>query len=262
MPTTLRLQFEGVSLWMDRGTHIDVLFPDATLANLDAHTVTTETKGTKAIIDRTVLDFRATFDVIGGQSANLPASGLLRVDVPEDAPAAQRDAAFDTRHTLAAVRLPMGGVTSLRGDIDGPFEYDGRANVRVGYGALWDCMIAKPTSPIVAEVFDQETATLRERRDFGTALTNPLKPLIVFKSLSQWDRDNPYHEIEPDEVVEDFDAVGVLSRGKNSPPLPTLTFRGGTGQSHATSGPSAAASTLVLVNVYRPCPPGYGNPGW
>jgi hypothetical protein len=262
MPTTLRLQFEGVSLWMDRGKYIDVLFPDATLANLDAHTVTTETKGTKAIIDRTVLDFRATINVVGGQSANLPTSGLLRVDVPEDAPAARADAAFDVTHTLAAVRLPIGGVTSLRGEVDGPFEYEGRTDVRVGYGALWDCEITDPAAPIFAEVFDQEAATFRERRDFGTALPDPLKPLIVFKSLSQWDRDNPYYEIQPDEVVEDFDAVGVLSRGKDSPPLPTLTFRGGTDQSHATSGPSAAVSTALVVNVYRPCPPGYGNPGW
>jgi hypothetical protein len=262
MPTTLRLQFQGVSLWMDRKTHIDVLFPDATRVNLDAHTVTTTIAAKETVIDRTVLDFRSTIPAAGRQSAGITISGLLRVAVAADAPAAKPDAAFDVTHTLAAVRLPIGGVTSLRGEVDGPFEYEERTDVRVGYGARWDCQITDPAASIFAEVFDQKTAVLLERRDFGPVPGDPADPLFIIKSLSQWDRDHPDATIEPGEVLEDFEALGVLSRGKNSPPFPKLTFLGGSGEADATGGPSASAGDGLTVTIRRPCAPGYGDPGW
>lgn len=137
---TLHLRVEGIALWMHRGTHLDVLFPDDTFARDDGrhHYVTVHEEGALqqaqgAAFPQAMLDFTAL--PFAEYTGPVTPVGGVPLTIEPGALATRPDAVRDGTGLIGGLRLPLGALSALNQPV-GPFMLDGR-ELYLSYGMGW-----------------------------------------------------------------------------------------------------------------------------
>ena len=253
-PYTLRLHFEGISLWVRRKGYFDVLFPNDREQGGAHHFVTYGPKtGDETKLGDQMVDF---VDPLAAKFApgsdNLDVPGWIGLKLSAGAPAENDKAIFSASDCIGGFRIPYGSISPLPSAFPpvGPFEYKGVEYGFLSHGMMW-------TGNFGGE--PQVTAQLKERKGgqtsalaIGTAATTAPELHYTVRCLSQEDRDDPNAIIEPNEQVSEFSFLGYLAEGKAFPLDETPQYLGGT----IHPGPSTVAPDF-FVAPRRPCPPAW-----
>lgn len=249
---TLSIQIEGLSLWIKRDTHIDVLFPDDRLAILAPkahHYVTLDGPGVSnevlvgECVDLTGLDIQAP------QLRLVSPLGWLPVDVEENSVANDPNAALLGTSTVATLRLPLGMISAISDEMYGPFAYGGQLVAVLDYGVVWTVKVAN-WHPLTAQWIDHATS-LREARPFGNVPATARLAQFRIRNLSANDRRSDT-EIQTGEALTETQFIGHLSRkfGLQLPVAPVYMGR----------SRSALESKAMNLRPTRPCPPTFARP--
>ena len=210
----ITIEVHGLSLWINRGDFIDVMFPDDKLEATDAnhHFVTLHEDGKKEFrFDGCLLDLAGIVKDPPPKTTLTEPMGWLPVNVAPKAAAADPRAAILGTHMVAALRLPKGAIESVSAESHGEFHVAG-GELELGYGIRWKVC---GTGGIQSE------ATLIPHRG-GPTKTMPLAishagdTTLIIKCLSKNDR-TVGTPIEVGDPLPETAYIGWLS---SDPPAP------------------------------------------
>jgi hypothetical protein len=253
---TLRVRVEGLSLWMNRTTHVDVLFPDDGFdrAHGEHHFVTVEgdVDGSVGVLNDlhgTTLDLRTTPSLVP-QRSPAPAVGMLPLTVEPGSIAAHPDAVLAGTHMVAGLRLPIGQFVSLGSEL-GPFTFAGDETLFLGYGATWMVSMFGPRDlQIGVHPFGEATSLQR----IGSTPPPTGDISLLVQCLSRRDRQR-LAKIAYGDALPEVACLGKLTRRDQQPLSEVPQY----------FGPSVPAPTVLKASPAvtlpdRPCPLGYGAP--
>jgi hypothetical protein len=248
---SLIIRFHGLSLWMKRKTHFDVLFPRAEMVPpLEKHDVKwgVDPHATQPLAD-VVLDL-THLGIVPYGTPSLAVPGVLPVAV-KGALAEQDDSAYEFKYCSAGMHLPYGFVSPLLEPFTGPFAYEGSENWYVSHGVEWrglfddaDKVIGRTRTVPRGAFQDLPLGSVN-------VLTKSLELVVVCASAS--DESGTAPTIKYGDFIEDFDAYSWLlsPAGAASPAkLRSPQYYGGEIYSMRLYG-----VTKFGYSVRRPCPP-------
>jgi hypothetical protein len=251
---TLRIEVHGLSLWINQGDHIDVLFPDDRQADPDHHFVTLEGPGrSTSTVSSETIDLRPLARTAAALMLDPEPLGWLPVDVEVGSPASMPNAATSGRNTIAALQLPNGRISALPDGMKGPFTYQGET-LQLSYGLAWTFTGTAEPSLIANWISHKDqtsrTEPLGQVDEAATAFT------YYVRCLSASDRAND-RAIQPEEQLAETQFVGHLSR-KDEKLLPDAPVYGG--QPIPPSARSAHGLLGLDTIPDKPCPPSFSRP--
>jgi hypothetical protein len=254
---SLIIKFRGLSLWLDRRTHFDVLFPRAELVPpVEQHFVAwTADLKVEHSMDRVVLDLTG-LPAIPDPKPSLDVPGVLAVEVKPDSLAHQPDAVFGFTYCTAGFRLPYGLVTPLLEPFTGPCAYNGSENVFVAHGVEWRGLCdgdAGVTGQLKQSAADPGQSQLLGIVDGGTKSLE-----LLVECRSQADMAGTAPDIRYGELIEDFPAYSWLLSPVNATKYARMRppqYLGG-----EFTPMHFRASMARRYTLRRPCPPVHGVP--
>ena len=278
---TLTVHVQGLSVWMNRGTHFDVMFPDDRLRRAAHHYVTISGGGyTDRLVDRTLLDFRSIPTLTSPWKPS-EVMGWLDLNIEAGSVASDPDAVLSGREMVAALRLPLGNITPMPGELVKGFSMGRVRGLALGYGVTWTgrCFGVQSTDVAWIEWDREPTVCVASLARAPNLLAR--QETFTVKCLSADDRAKPDAQIALQQELTEAKFLGHLSRAGALPlkawpkfdPLPPLPQFGETeveeahvakrlGRSARTSARGATGGSANSPASYpaKPCPPGGGAP--
>jgi hypothetical protein len=248
---TLAVVVEGLALWVNRGTHIDVLFPDDGLgADSERHHYVTwqqNAKGPEIPMQGKFLDLSGLGGSVGQTSLTLPL-GWLPISVEKGSVAEAADAPFVGTHMVASLRLPAGAIYSLDQGSLGSFTRSDGTPIELGYGLLWTMTVQRP------QKLDGELFTFKDPASvaFGLHDAGGATELRI-RCLSHYDRTTDDPIVVGDRLTE-TQFIGYLSSkgGTKLADVQTCVQVPKSANPFSNSG--------MPVRPSRPCPPSAAQP--
>jgi hypothetical protein len=248
---TLTVLVEGLSLWVNRGTHIDVLFPDDRLdaAAPKHHYVTWQQnrKGPEIPMPGRYLDLSMLGGNAGQTTLTLPL-GWLPLSVEKGSVAEAADAPFVGKHMVASLRLPPGAISSLDPKSHGSFVRSDGSPIDLGYGVQWTMTVQRPNS-LDGKLypFQDHTAVAFGLHESGGATE------LRIRCLSEYDRTTNDPILVGDKLTE-TQFIGHLSTKAGTKLTDVQTCV------QVPMVPNPFSTLGLGTRPNRPCPPGAGQP--
>lgn len=251
----LTMEVHGISLWINRGDCIDVMFPHDRMkdSDFDHHFVTLHASALpEHRFDGSLLDMGSIIDQTS-QTTAAPNVGWLPVVVAASAPAHDRDAARRGTNMVAALRLPAGAVESIDASKHGKFTVSGSTHeIELGYGIRWTLCGNGDIQSEAALISHANGSVSNAKLGIKpTGATN-----LIIKCLSMRDRTTKV----PIDVGDDLAETQVIGWLSNNPTSPLASAP------RCTQPPPPGAQfysyghTPISTRPDRPCPPGVRLP--
>ena len=247
MLVSLRIRFVGLSLWVARDGHAEVLFPVHGEGN-ESHVTTLVTAsgspfGEVSLAGR-ILDLTG-LDAVDGRRMPLRTSGLLEIRPASAAPVKDPRVINDPRLVTAAMQLPYGTVSPLEMPLEGPFSYDGRRDVYVSHGVVWSAPIrVADGAPVTGRVRTLVDNGSPADIDLGIADAGSRRLELYVSCVSDADRQDISGGLKNGQPIADFRAYEPLIGATLSPPI----FDG-------VSQHKTLSLLAPLETVHKLCPP-------
>lgn len=223
----LEITIRGLSLWVPRGTFVDVLFPATRGLSIEIHDVKVSLGNGSGnaggrrnfLLNQQVLDLR-DLDPVQRTPVPLATAGFPGIPLPTDAPAAIEGVIFEDALCMAGLRLPYGTMSQHHMPLEGPFLYRGDSNTYLGHGVIWSCAYPAGTT-FEGFLSDQSSPGTRQGTSLGTVDPSSRRLEIDIKCLA------PEDEVSEEPMqrgysLEDFVAYQRLTRSSTpgAPPPP------------------------------------------
>ena len=247
MIISLRIRFVGLSLWVARDDHADVLFPIHGEGN-ELHVTTLfdgdAQQGEKGLsLAGKILDLTG-LDVVDRRRRPLQSPGLLEIRASADAPVSDPTVINDGRYVAAALQLPYGTLSPLEMPLEGPFTYEGREDVYIGHGLVWSTPVrVEAGAPVQGEMRMLADNGSRSKLELGVPDADSRRLDLAVSCESDADRMDKTGGLKYGDHIADFRAHWPLV---NSTPISPM-FGGGT--QHRTASIFSKVET-----VHKLCP--------
>lgn len=229
---------EGISLWINRGSFWDVLFPKAADTNHQHIPILEGLASSGSFLNKTDLTGH-TLDL-----SHLP-SGDGHTPPPHWMIPVRASASTSWANVIGSVRLPKGHLAPAGAKPAGLVDYGSHIGLNIDYGARWSMTFQQEGIDVVLRTLSDQSVVNPLQLPSGEAFVT-----LLIQNRTKQEHDFP-DQIEKSKPGEEIKEVGDVHRilGMSDKPLPVFK-----GRSSAPT-PAASSPSGAIVDPDKLCPP-------